>query len=657
MGQSNTVIGVVLLLAATACFGQSGLVYSTGFEGAVGTEWSTSRTASSASLGTFLGRFSDNAGSSVPGSASLTIPTTAGSTYSLLFDFYALDQWDGTRTDHSNGPDYFDVRVNGQTLFHEFFCNSVPNNQLYQTYPEPVLPRVDYDGDQFQDAIYRNIAVPFSASGASTQIAFSGHLLTAYQSLDAESWGVDNVRVVAAPPVVPVDKDPAPKQIERPASGNIRVHNAGQFVNGGSIDLTKPTVVLTHGWNSNPENAFGQMADKLEDEDVGVDANIVAWDWSGDSGSGTWLALGLATSRTPDEGEELGKALIETLTANKTQAYDQPIHFIGHSLGTLVNATAANTLHNEDGGAWFGSEKTHVTLLDDAEIANASAAFSDGFSWVSPIPDSAAWIDNYISSVGGLHAEAANVILTQPMDPITFHGYPKRWYGRSIDNPTGSDMGHRWSFEGDGLNGSPSIGSAFLQTVNPLDDQLLLDQITWEEAEAIIALRDAVYRRRDLLSLAMIEGSIEAVGNVTAEVVAKVRDDAIEWTLRLILQEESPAYAWVPITVPNDAAMMSFEFLFNGVGDDDFLTVGIGDELLFAIEGQYITPDELMNSGLLDISAYAGQDVELFFGLNSDGVAGGTMTIEGIEFYAVPEPATLSLLALGGLALIRRRRK
>ena len=59
-------------------------------------------------------------------------------------------------------------------------------------------------------------------------------------------------------------------------------------------------------------------------------------------------------------------------------------------------------------------------------------------------------------------------------------------------------------------------------------------------------------------------------------------------------------------------------------------------------------------------SSMYGFDVEFGVGTgNGAGVleAPASVTITGAEMTAIPEPATISLLALGGLALIRRRKR
>ena len=53
---------------------------------------------------------------------------TAGKTYTLSFDFYALDSWDGLAQDR------FQVSADGHEVFNEAFANVSPNNGSAQTY-------------------------------------------------------------------------------------------------------------------------------------------------------------------------------------------------------------------------------------------------------------------------------------------------------------------------------------------------------------------------------------------------------------------------------------------------------------------------------------------------------------------------------------------
>jgi len=148
------------------------------------------------------------------------------------------------------------------------------------------------------------------------------------------------------------------------------------------VDTNSMTIVLTHGWIPlNPLTAnllplFSPngvddwpttMATELNAN--GVAANIMAWNWKSAAESSV-SDPSVAGSRTPNQGILLGQALLNVLGPN----YSKPIHFIGHSFGTLVNSYAANYLQ----GMNFANEPVsstpwpatnmQMTLFDEAEV-------------------------------------------------------------------------------------------------------------------------------------------------------------------------------------------------------------------------------------------------------------------------------------------------
>ncbi len=114
----------------------------------------------------------------------------------------------------------------------------------------------------------------------------------------------------------------------------------------------------------------------------------------------------------------------------------------------------------------------------------------------------------------------------------------------------------------------------------------------------------------------------------------------------------------VPIAVPADADFMSFDFQMNNLSSGDFLSAGVGDTLLFQIQSQFIVNSAITNSGLLDVSQWAGQDIQLFLGLNvvDDANIGGTIVVDNISFEEVPEPSALLMMAVGTVGLWKYRR-
>jgi hypothetical protein len=226
-----------------------------------------------------------------------------------------------------------------------------------------------------------------------------------------------------------------------------------------SDERTGPTVVLTHGWVFPPFwydgiNAWKPFAQQIFNvmRNSGHPITILGWHWPQG-------ALGLLPpeQKTTRQGQDLGNALYNALGSS----YSGRIHFIGHSLGALVNASAANFLHGDKYGnesvaspVWDW-QKTELTLLDEAEIARfvspklldkalkeaptlaaglatdptggASAmldlAFSIALDYAkdalntrkSPLSMRYGWADNYVSFFGFNYDQIATVCLRKSL--------------------------------------------------------------------------------------------------------------------------------------------------------------------------------------------------------------------------------------------------
>jgi hypothetical protein len=173
--------------------------YFNDFEGAVGSEWSSTSTDTTPLGGrNFLGQFGTE-------TVSLTLASVPACTVTLSFELFLINSWDGNG-DHCCGPDVIDVSVaGGTTLLHTTFAN-VPVSETEQAYPD------EYPGGQnvarsgaaenntlgytfFGDSVY-NLTFTFAHTGGDLVLNFSA---TGLQSLGDESWGLDNVLVNCAP--------------------------------------------------------------------------------------------------------------------------------------------------------------------------------------------------------------------------------------------------------------------------------------------------------------------------------------------------------------------------------------------------------------------------------------------------------------------------
>jgi pimeloyl-ACP methyl ester carboxylesterase len=481
----------------------------------------------------------------------------------------------------------------------------------------------------------------------------------------------------AVPLIVPTSRIPDPSQttLVKPTSDQLKVFDSVAFTSGVNLDRSKMTVVLTHGWMSGPSAWPTAMAEQLASTMSNI--NIVAWDWS--AGAGTGPLLDLARASTCPQGEALGKALYQSLGAD----YERQIHLIGHSLGTLVNASAADYLHGDASrkpSQPYDPARTHVTLLDEAEVANIEGQliqlgiplYGDLLAlacpYRSPIPRRTAWVDNYFSFAGNCHDEAVNVYLPRGItyDLAAWHGYPSEWYGDTIDQPTAARMGYRYSFERNDIDAPYAKGTVLSQdrsSSQPLD----LVPVSASEANIVCGSQEILTADASGI-LKVVTGGIQAAGNVAADVVV---DSFValhsatspvqiltDWSYRFILRRigfagglseggapvggqsssASSSYAWVPVTIPRNAIGMSFRFRFENVGDDEFFAVGISNINLFTIEGRFIQQSNWVGSGVLNISHWADQPAELFFGVSGDTAATSVVEIGGIQFYTASTP-------------------
>lgn len=285
----------------------------------------------------------------------------------------------------------------------------------------------------------------------------------------------------STPPFVPPS--------DGPDGSLLRLFDGSAFISDLSrLDTAKMTIVLTHGWIPCSEPAEPtplqdpsgwplRFALALDSQQARTVANIVAWDWH-EVARPCWF--GRLTpppeEATPAQGIALGEALQTALGTD----YGQHVHFIGHSLGTLVNGYAVDYLHGYQRAnhrvaskRWLPSN-THVTMSDDAAISRLIAketllrlvlggrwayASSLALGWKNPVPHESAWLDNYVCSVGRYHEKAVNVLLQTGMllalldnswleAAVKAHSYAvKDWYPRSVTSAERIAPGFGTSFE------------------------------------------------------------------------------------------------------------------------------------------------------------------------------------------------------------------
>ena len=197
------------------------VVYFNDFEQGAGSEWSDPSVDVTPVGGRhFLGQFSNGtvtlALTGLPDHGSVTV----------RFDLFVIQSWDGNGNVPGTGPDIWDLGIpDGPTLLHTTFSNtgSAGNRQAYPgSYPGGDF-RARKGADEkntlgyplYGDSVY-NLAYTFAHNGSSLVVAFTASDL---QGIDDESWGLDNVKVIASVANLKLSPHSGPPGTEVQAAG------------------------------------------------------------------------------------------------------------------------------------------------------------------------------------------------------------------------------------------------------------------------------------------------------------------------------------------------------------------------------------------------------------------------------------------------------
>lgn len=110
-----------------------------------------------------------------------------GTRYTLAFDLYLFDSWDGDGPAY--GPDVLEIRANADVIFHETFSNG----DKPQSFRAPDVGPVHMAySPSWADSIYRNITVTFPHPGEASRLNITWEGI-GLQGVVDESWAIDNV--------------------------------------------------------------------------------------------------------------------------------------------------------------------------------------------------------------------------------------------------------------------------------------------------------------------------------------------------------------------------------------------------------------------------------------------------------------------------------
>ncbi len=339
-----------------------------------------------------------------------------------------------------------------------------------------------------------------------------------------------------------------------------------------------------------------------------------------------------AAAQTLNTGQQLATALRDILPHEATAG----LQFIGHSLGSHVNAHAANILAGQ------GITTTQFTILDRpfGDVSSAQIDI-DGLVFRSLLSeDRTIWVDNYFGNNMGPLVRSRGAAFDNDIaafnhlyDGATHAGVHERYFstispgavcstteggfGCSITSGNFEDRPASRFWDPDIANGSASAG--LVSQVLAFTDSL------WDTVNC------------SLLGLAGLSVNCE---------------------------ERSPAYLWsdTHAFTANDQ-FLSFDFEWLNKGDGDWLTLHFDDTLLFSYSGQTFDQNGSQNSGLIPVAQLQGETGQLLFTLNSVGASNAQLNLSNLQVSqiaetAVPEPGTWAMFLFGfciiGSALRKR---
>lgn len=429
---------------------------------------------------------------------------------------------------------------------------------------------------------------------------------------------------------------------------------------GRIIDPDLPTIVLTHGLQSegsvpnelwtgfNEQQAGGLLCDIFGDNS----ANIVQFVW--DEANQGLLGNSYIDARVNvyDAAEALTQILLFRLGFN----YSNEIHFIGHSLGTVVNAYAARLFLNRASQI----QQAQVTIIDYPNHVEKIPGINpteediygfdnDFFASVLPITrsDLHLRVDNYYSLTGsGVGDVADGPIynhhadfdgddtdgLEDPNDVADEIGLD----GEGIENDhSGTHQWYRWTIDPNGFNGNTyclNDGSFDRPIFLPLlDESVNPCRKGWYWSLLNPANLTKPFPRNNGDPVIISTSDLLDIENFLDFGCEQVAD------LNIRCVEASSPYGVGDVYIPEGTRYISFEYMFINGGDGDYVALFIDNIPIWVLLGMNVVQEGVFtDSGAVPVFGLTGNR-KMTFSLYGVGEPNADFMIRNIKALQVQE--------------------
>lgn len=465
------------------------------------------------------------------------------------------------------------------------------------------------------------------------------------------------------------------------------------------FDRSKPTIVISHGWNPLNSSELPFWVNRMALA-VNNRANVFLWNWldkaksfagflNPNCGPNQLIDPLVAIScgvvpfgNVENAGKDLAEALDKSLCVldpgcgSGVMTYRQPVHLVGHSLGTGVIAYAAKNMQ------LYKVNIDHLTFLDSAYLTlpPADTTLAD-LKGRSPNP---VFIDHYKSlvqlpSIWSLNPQVSNTnaYLLSPLIPIgtdcrsgsiqvdlaLAHGYPGWWYTSSYEDfgcatlisdltipPSPPQYGTALSGERNG-SGIRS-GTAFIYaSLDPFQKWRLLavshipQAVQGAATYAVGQVVDLTQKMLDTIQTAAVKtgtkvtvlwikafNTAQSAGEWAVDkannafwVIKNPGAAAINGAIRLVLNSNATVHS--SVFIPPTATSMRFSFEFIEAHPGTALEVFLNDTLVYITRGDDMLGKGQQISDWLEIAPFAGKQVTMAFRLGNP-VEGNRGTVD-----------------------------
>jgi T5SS/PEP-CTERM-associated repeat protein len=412
-------------------------------------------------------------------------------------------------------------------------------------------------------------------------------------------------------------------------------------------------VLVTHGWNGREgQSAQHQWVDTLAQDIVssssaGVD--VMTLHWPEYAGTANLLDTFQAAQNGREIGESLGNWLAETgALAGKTnvQAGKTNVHLISHSAGVWLVDAVADVVRQKCPGVTI-----QLTLLDAMDDPLGPHRYGAPGSPRPVLGDSADWAEQYVSMdfwTGDFTNSTLPGAFNMQIDALgrslgykPDHSLPYIWYDLTVQSPD-TKMTGGWGFRR-----SYEFRAGDLPTHNTYP------RGNPPTGQPLVLLPDGTCAELPVSGTKVDFSTTSNVKSDTGTVTALADGTGFEMTTG------SPVWVTSFVEVAELVNFLRFDLAFPS-GSDGLLSVWADGLQVFQLsqtdvpDTQVYTTEFFWLGQTLDLGTHT-----LLFRLDPSDVGPSSVSISNVEFaYAqpTPEPATVAILALGGLATIRRRR-